>query len=225
MKNKSFEEALSSLFLFKNVEKTRIDELTDSLTLEIKTFSAGEMIYSPDEFKSKMGFVLDGSCVVERQRTDGVSIPLNQLSAGDAFGVISVFSDSGEFPTFIKAKKEATILFFDKSDVFYLVKNEPEIALNIIGFLGDRIAFLNNKISTFSADNTEQKVAKFLIYEVKKQGALSFDFNCKKTSEALNIGRASLYRAIDSLTQDGIVKLENKIINITDLEGLERITK
>ena len=183
------------------------------------------MKYSPDEFKSKMGFVLDGSCVVERQRTDGVSIPLNQLSAGDAFGVISVFSDSGEFPTFIKAKKEATILFFDKSDVFYLVKNEPEIALNIIGFLGDRIAFLNNKISTFSADNTEQKVAKFLIYEVKKQGALSFDFNCKKTSEALNIGRASLYRAIDSLTQDGIVKLENKIINIPDLDGLERITK
>ena len=225
MKNKSFDEAISSLFLFKNVEKTRIDELTDSLTLEIKTFSAGEMIYSPDEFKSKMGFVLSGSCTVERQRTDGVSIPLNQLSAGDAFGVISVFSDSGEFPTFIKAKKEATILFFDRSDVFYLVKNEPEIALNIISFMGDRIAFLNNKISTFSADNTEQKVAKFLLYEAKNQGKSAFVFNCKKTSEALNIGRASLYRAIDSLTQNGIIKLENKLINITDLEGLERITK
>ena len=225
MTNKSLKDRVAALFLFEHVKNDRIDELIDTLTPEIKMFSAGETIYSPSEFKTKMGFILDGTCVVERQRSDGTSIPLNQLGCGDAFGVISVFSDSGEFPTFIRAKKEATVLFFDKSDVLYLVKNEPEIAMNIINFLGDKIAFLNNKISTFSADNTEQKVAKFLAYESRKKGAQSFVFNCKKTSEALNIGRASLYRAIDSLTQHGIIKLENKIINITDLEGLERITK
>ena len=225
MTNKSLKDRVAALFLFEHVKNDRIDELIDTLTPEIKMFSAGETIYSPSEFKTKMGFILDGTCVVERQRSDGTSIPLNQLGCGDAFGVISVFSDSGEFPTFIKAKKEATVLFFDKSDVLYLVKNEPEIAMNIINFLGDKIAFLNNKISTFSADNTEQKVAKFLAYESRKKGAQCFVFNCKKTSEALNIGRASLYRAIDSLTQHGIIKLENKIINITDLEGLERITK
>jgi CRP-like cAMP-binding protein len=225
MIDKSFDDVISSLFLFKNVERSAIDSLTDSLRPEFKTFDAGEVIYSPAEFKTKMGFVLSGSCAVERQRADGVSIPLNQLTVGDAFGVIGVFSDSGEFPTFVVAKKETTILFFDKDDVLYLVKNEPQIALNIINFMGDRIAFLNNKISTYSADNTEQKVAKYLMYEAKKQGCASFVFNCKKTSEALNIGRASLYRAIDSLTRSGIVILENKIINITDLEGLERITK
>ena len=225
MKEKSNNDLFSSLFLFKNVDEKRINELTGGISPDLKDFSPGELIYSPSEFKTKIGFVIKGCCIVERQRGDGAAIPLNVLECGDAFGVLSVFSESGEFPTFIRAKKDTTVLFFDRDDVLYLVRSEPEIAINIIYFLGDRIAFLNNKLSTFSADNTEQKVAKFLLYESKRCSSLSLDFNCKRASEALNIGRASLYRAIDSLTQGGILKLENKIINITDPEGLERIAK
>lgn len=225
MKKITVNELLCSLFVFKNVTRDRIQALADSIKPEIKEFEQGELIYSPAEFSTKIGFVLNGTCTVERQRADGGAIPLNLLNGGDAFGVLSVFSDGGEFPTFIRAKKDSTILFFDKKDVLFLVKNEPQIALNIMYFMGDRIAFLNNKLSTFSADNTEQRVAKFLLYEHRRHNALSFGFNCKRTSEALNIGRASLYRAIDVLTREGILTLENKKINITDLEGLERITK
>lgn len=225
MKEKELFDIVSSLFLFKNVTPERIVTLLSKISPELKRFSQGECIYSPKEFSTKIGFVIKGLCVVERQRADGAPIPLNSLKDGDAFGVLSVFSDGGEFPTFIKAKKETQVVFFDKDDVIYLLKNEPEIAINTIYFLGNRIEFLNDKLSTFSSDNIEQKVAKLIMQEFKKQGSLCFDFNCKKASEALNIGRASLYRAIDSLTRDGILTLENKKINISDLEGLERITK
>ncbi len=225
MKDKMLYDFVSSLFMFKNVDSDRIEKLIDHTSPELKQFRQDELIYSPEEFSRKIGFVAKGSCTVERQRADGAPIPLNLLKRGDAFGVLSVFSEGGEFPTFIRAKKDATVLFFDKEDILYLAKNEPMIAINIMYFMGDRIAFLNRKLSTFSSDNTEQKVAKFLLYESKKQGSLSFDFNCKRTSEALNIGRASLYRAIDALTSDGILTLENKKINISDPDGLERITK
>lgn len=224
MENELF-NSISSLFLFNNVAPQRLRMLLDNISPEFNVFTHEQLIYSPSEFSTKIGFVIKGCCTVERHKADGAAIPLNSLKAGDAFGVLSAFSTAAEFPTYIKAKKEAQLVFFTKEDILYLVKNEPEIAINLIYFLGDRIAFLNDKISTFSADNTEQKVAKFLIYEVQKSGSLTFAFNCKKTSEALNIGRASLYRAIDVLTQRGILTLENKIINISDLKGLERITK
>lgn len=224
MENELFKN-ISSLFIFNNVTPRRLCELLENVSPEFEIFTHGQLIYSPSEFSTKIGFVIKGGCTVERHRSDGTAIPLNSLKAGDAFGVLSAFSTAAEFPTYIKTKKDAQIVFFTKADMLYLVKNEPEIAINIIYFLGNRIAFLNDKISTFSSDNTEQKVAKFLVYEVQKNDSLTFAFNCKKTSEALNIGRASLYRAIDSLTQRGILTLENKIINISDLDGLERTTK
>ena len=102
---------------------------------------------------------------------------------------------------------------------------EPQIAFNIITFMANRIGFLNGKISTFSADNVEQKLANYILSEYRSRADPVFDFNCKRASESINSGRASLYRAIDSLTKKNILKLENKKIFILDLEGLERILK
>ena len=46
-----------------------------------------------------------------------------------------------------------------------------------------------------------------------------------KTADKLGVGRASLYRALDSLADSGVIKLETKKIFIIDPKGLERITK
>ena len=59
----------------------------------------------------------------------------------------------------------------------------------------------------------------------KKHNLLEFEFNKKKSAEALNCGRASLYRAIDALRSSGLITLADKKIIINDPEGLERITK
>jgi len=59
----------------------------------------------------------------------------------------------------------------------------------------------------------------------RKYESAVFDFNKKKSAEALNCGRASLYRALASLESEGYISFESKKINIIDLEGLERISK
>ena len=86
-------------------------------------------------------------------------------------------------------------------------------------------SFLNKKIATFSSDTVEQKFSNFLLNESKMQDCLSLSLNISKIATTLNVGRASLYRAIDSLSESKIIELENKKIIISDLEGLERISK
>lgn len=215
---------LSNVFLFRGVEDDALECMLKTVTPETKKYASKEVVISPRDYERRLAFVVSGECTVERVKNNGTSIPMNTLKAFDSFGIISLFSTDEEYPTSVVAKRGSELIFFSKSDVDTLIKNSHSVAMNVINFLADRISFLNLKIATFSSDTVEEKLVNFLINSEKKYGS-TFDFNCKKTAEAINSGRASLYRALSSLEEKGIIKLENKIIIINDLHGLERILK
>ena len=71
----------------------------------------------------------------------------------------------------------------------------------------------------------EKKLASYLMLSSKKLNSNEFELNRKKTSELISTGRASLYRALDSLASSGVITYDSKKIYINDPEGLERISK
>ena len=222
---KDFFEFLSETFMFKNLTDNELKSIMNSLEFEICEFEQNETIYSPDAFYKKVGFVITGECTVEKQKADGTSFPLNKLYRGDSFGILAVFSNEEHFPTLIKASKHTKVMFLGKESLISLIKQYPEISLSIISFMSSRIDFLNKKVATFSADSVEEKLAFFLLTEAKQTENAYFSLNLSKLAKTLNTGRASIYRAIDSLVKLSVIKFENKKIYISDLNGLERITK
>jgi Fe2+ or Zn2+ uptake regulation protein len=85
------------------------------------------------------------------------------------------------------------------------------------------VNFLNRKIATFSAKSVESKLAAFILDECERQSSDTITFNAKKTSEEIGAGRASVYRALASLQDSGLILFTNKqttIINKTDLERI-----
>ena len=215
---------LQSTFLFKDISSEKVSLLLSCVTPRLLAFSADEIIFSPGQFDKKMGFVFSGECVVERVKSGHPSLLLNTLGEFDSFGVLTLFSAEEKYPTSVRTKRASTILFFERGDVMTLIEKESQIAINLLEFMGGRISFLNAKIATFSGDNVEQKVVSYLI-ELQCSLGNRFKFNCKKASEALNIGRASLYRILSSLSDEGLITFENKIIYINNPEGLERKLK
>ena len=215
---------LSRVFLFFGLSSEEISLLLKSVELTKTVYKKHEDIFLPDNKEEKIGFILRGECLVERVKPDGEGIPLNTLSEYDSFGILSVLSVE-EFPTRVKASKDTEILFVQKEDFLGLIERSPVISMNVIKFLSRKISFLNKKIATFSSDTVEQKLARYVYSLYKKCDTLELTFNCKRTAEALNAGRASVYRALDSLSSDGIISFESKKIYIKDLIGLERIAK
>lgn len=218
-------DSIFASFLFKNIDEAAIKEISDKIKPEIQAYKAKETIYTPSSFESKIGFIISGECLIERVKCDGTHIPLNLAKAGDSFGITAALNIADEFPTRISARKNSKIAFIDKTDLEYLIENYNPIAKNVISFLCKKVIFLNNKIATFSSSTVEEKLASFILLEHSKFCKLEFAFNCKKTAESINSGRASLYRAIASLTEKGMITLSNKKIIILDLKGLERISK
>jgi CRP-like cAMP-binding protein len=214
----------SDLFLFKNLDKEDLKKAITEISPELNTFSRSSMIYTPDSYEKKIGFVYSGECEVLRVKEDKTDVSLNILRNGDSFGILAVISKE-EFPTSIKALCNSQVFFIKQNHLIHLIKSYPTVAMNVISFLADRINFLNRKIATFSSGSAEEKLARFILSEEKKQKTSAISFNCKKCSEAISCGRATVYRAIDSLSESGYIQYENKKIIILDQQGLERTKK
>ena len=199
---------LSNAFLFRGLSAESLESVLNSVNPEIKEFATGEDIYTPDDFESKVGLVLKGECTVERIKPDETAIPLNLLKDNDSFGVLAVFSAVEKFPTRVRAKKKSKIAFLDKNSIEFLIKGYPEIAMNIITFMGERIDFLNKKIATFSSDSTEESFARYLFSEMTRTNEKTMLLNLSKTAKTLNFGRASIYRAISALESKGFLLIQ-----------------
>lgn len=218
------QEVLKRTFLFSGLEVEQIDKLLKECPPEIKRYNRTEIIYSSNTGKKTVGIILDGKCEVRREKADGSLVVLNILEQCDSFGILSVLSNE-EFPTTIFALKNSNIVFFSSDQIEYFVNNYSQISQNLIKFLANRIVFLNKKIATFSGTRVEDRLAAYIIAQKQMLGKDVFAFNCQKTAKEINAGRASIYRALESMENEKLIEFDNKKIIITDLMGLERITK
>ncbi len=215
---------LSKSFLFKGASGALIEEILLKCPPTITSFKRGELVYSSQSERPLVGFLLSGRCEIRLDRSGGSKTVLNILNESDSFGILSVYSGE-EFPTRIYATKNSEILFFSSEQIHQFVNNYSQISSNLIDFLANRISFLNKKIATFSGSRVEDRLAAFLLSERERLGTDVFTFNCQKTAEEINAGRASVYRAISSLEAAGLISIDDKKIYIKDPNGLERITK
>ena len=221
----SYLDFFKNTFLFSNIPEQNIAEALETIALEAKQFTKNEPIYSEGSFENKLCFVYEGSCEVIRLHANGSRLPLNSLNKYDSFGIVAALTDTDEFPSTVRAKKASTVLFITSTDLEALMLRYPIIAINVSKFLAERIIFLNNKVHTFSGSTVEKKLASYLMLTSKKLNSNEFELNRKKTSELISTGRASLYRALDSLASSGVITYDSKNIYINDPEGLERISK
>ena len=216
-------EFLKNIFLFSGVDDETIDNLSQSVDFEIIKYSRSQSIFTPESYSQKIGFVYEGECEV-RCRSAGGKALLNLIKKGESFGILAALGKT-EFPTEIYARKNSTVIFMNKDGLISLINSSPKIAMNVISFLADRVAFLNKKINIVTKSNVEKKLASYLISRYKNEGKSSLEFNMKRCSESISVGRCSVYRAIENLKNKGYIEAENKIISILNFKELEKFAK
>ena len=220
---KRINEVTENFFVFRGLSLAKRESLLSLCSLDSRVYKKGDVIYSQDLYEPKVGFVLSGRCEVRRTKADAQALTLNVLEKYDSFGVLAVFSNE-EFPTQIYAAKDCEILFFTRSEIMTLIDESAVVSKNIIEFLTDRIAFLNRRIATFTCAKAEDKLASYLLSEYARCG-VEIPFNCQKVAAIINVGRASIYRALAILTDAGYIKYDTKKIEIINYQELERILK
>ncbi len=216
---------VKGLFLFSGVPERKVLEIVRDKSCTAEEFPKGSVIYGGQRFRRSLGVVLRGDVNVTKKTADGGEIPINILHPGDVFGAAAIFNDEEEFATVLTAAKDCRAAFLPQELIRRALRENGDIAENYIRYLSGRIIFLNQKIFGLTAGTAERRLATYLIRLAEKEGEVEIPATMTQLAGALDIGRASLYRAMDELTARGALRKNGKKIEIKDLDVLYEIQK
>jgi len=199
---------LQNTLLFRGVDSSVLEELLREAEGYFLPFHPEEQILTAPEGRGRLGIVLSGSVTVYSHRDHPVI--LNRLHPGALFGVSALY---GEKPadTLLLGKDRGEIFYVDAHRAEVLWAN-PTIRRNLISFLADRIRFLNAKIASLTAHGAEGKLLRHLIQQSSGEDWVTVKGSFSELAKTLNLGRASLYRALERLEEKGTIHRDGKTI-------------
>lgn len=186
-------------------------------------YEKNEVVYDKTNFSRSLGIVLEGRLRVTKENADKRSIVMSTLQRGAMFGAAALFNSEPEYATKITAIEHSRVLFLPQRLIKRMIEREPEIAENYIRYLSERILFLNRKIYFLTAGTAEQRLAGFLLDNLAVGEFSEMPMTMHRLADALNMSRASLYRAFDELTACGAVSKQGKLVCINNAELLKNL--
>lgn len=208
--------------LFAMVPESTLNRIIASPYCRVRVFGKGELVYGTNDFSRSLGIVLSGGLRVTKDNADGHAMLMSTLTSGALFGAAALFNEEAEYVTNITAITKSRVVFLTQELMQRMIRREPRIAENYIRYLSGRILFLNKKMFFLTAGTAEQRLSSFLLDNVPPGEPTQLPMPINKLADALNISRASLYRAFDTLIGNGAIKKSGKTVCITDAERLNK---
>ena len=211
-------QLVADTFLFRNVDVFTVERMIADERCNRQNFEKGTVIFDEGHFVRSLGIILSGEVRVEKKTADGKRLKMSTMGPGGCFGAAAMFHDRGKYLNIITTEKATEVLFLSEELIIWAMQRDPVITENYIEYLSDRIWFLNTKIEALTAGTAEQRVA---VYLLEHGGAA---ISMTDLSQTLNIGRASLYRALDDMETQNLIRRGNKSIEIICEDGLRELT-
>lgn len=212
---KSQSGVLSSCFLFQSLTDEQKEAALEGLA--VQSFQKGDSIYTQHHFQKSLGIVLEGEAAVVKEN----GTLLNLLTSGNCFGAAALFAPAEEYVTSIVARKACKVVFISNGELAQLFRQYPDMAIDYIAFLSGRIQFLNQKIDSFTTPSAEDAVWQWILSQADEGGKVVVGGGFARLARELSIGRATLYRCLTQLEQDGRIVKDGAQIQIRHCLELE----
>ena len=194
--------------------------LSGDILNEVKTllkeedYEAGENIFIEGDKSKGIYFVADGTVKVYKSSKDGREQILKLIYPGDSFNDVTVFVKDVN-PASADAVTDAKLYLLSRESMVGLIYKHPEVSLNIIRSMAEKLRYLTNAIEDLSLKHTQERIAKILLlFEGKK-------LSQKIIADIAGTAREVVSRALKDFASQNIIKLDKRDIIILDKKKLD----
>lgn len=201
--------SLRSSVLFEGFTEEEIRDLLNRSDYSVATCKSGELLMQKDSSAHVLGIMIKGSACVKRVQGNG-QMHMSRLSEGSVFGAASLFSGESEYVVDIRCAADCRTILIREEQLVRWMQEDSRILNNYLRYLTGRIRFLNQRLDALTETSVSARIMTYLTCAAK-DGNLSIK-SCQELADALCLSRATLYRALDTLSEEGKILRKGKQI-------------
>ena len=216
---------ISAIPIFKGLQEGQLSDLAE-IAVE-KHFGKGQIIFLEGDKGQGFFVVCLGFVKIYKISPEGKEKILRLVKPHDIFGPVPVFS--GEtYPANADAMKSTKALFFPLNVFINLIKKNPNIALNMLDALSDRLRQFKIQVEDLSLKEIPSRLAVYFLHVSKEESrndAFTLEIPKGQLASLLGTIPETLSRIFSKMREAGIIESEGNKIKILDMESLKNLAE
>lgn len=185
-----------------------------------QTFRSGQILSDIPRGIPSIGLIIAGSVEVYSVALDGKDILLNELSAGECFGICNLLAQS-DMETVLRCGTETEILYIPKSVLQEAMASDGALTLRFAAVCSKKIQFLLRRIELLTMQSCRGRVIAFLLAAQNERREVAFRGSREDLARHLGVSRAALFRELAALQSMGAVSSIGNQFHVVDPDQLE----
>jgi CRP/FNR family transcriptional regulator len=215
-------DGLQACSLFSGLDRSDLENIAD--LSEIVHIRKGQLLFSEGETARAFYVVSRGRMRIYKLSSSGREQTLLTPGPGTSMAEAALFAD-GKYPAYSAAREDSELISIDRSRFLELIETRPQIALNMIALLSERLRNFAKKIEQLSLMGVVPRLAEYIVHESKGKNEFSLDISKGDLASILGTVPETLSRAFAKLKSGGYIGEIGNAIRINNYEGLVEIAE
>lgn len=217
---KTISDIIAVSSLFKGIPEDQLEDVK-KISVE-KHYQKGQAIFSEGDDGDGFYILATGKVKVFKVSMEGKEQILHIFGPGEPFGEVPVFTGQ-RFPASASAIAKSSSLFFPRDAFVDLIYRNPSLSLNMLAVLSKRLRQFTVQVENLSLKEVPGRLAAYLLLLSEEQGGKDkVELNISKGQLASLLGTIpeTLSRIFAKMSQNELIQVNGKNINILDLSGM-----
>lgn len=189
-----------------------------------------QILHTPAHRGRSLFLLLEGRMRIY-ELSGGREFTLTVVGPGEFFGEMALSVERLQ-RTYAQAVEPSTIAFISREALRRLVKAEPEVGLEMIELLAERLSWYAGRLVDFGYKEVLARLTALILHLVEKEGVESEGgfriktcYTHRELGTMIGANREAVTNALIRLRQTGALDTEGRNIHVTDIEKLRQIAE
>ena len=192
-----------------------VDGYISNRSICFQRYNKGATVYNQAENCTSIDVVLSGNLIAYSLAENGSATTVFEFDPGSILGANLLFAEINKYPLNIYCLSDCVLTHIDKAAVKELLHNYV-FAMEYIKSLSRNSQGLNQKIAMYSQKTLRGNLMDYLKVqsEIQNSNVIFLQSSKKELADYFGVQRASLFRELKRMKDEGIIEVKNRTITI-----------